>query len=299
MKSIFENFSEWVINHVAELSLLISCSSFLSIVLFFVTGNVNAFIINLFPVYFNFFGSNFSTLYLQSLDGIDFALDILWIFLILIILIGSFLYVKSKERKLLYFSYGIIFIGCIVSLLYFLIEIIFQADLSKIYRLPQVGNHNNWLIDLIRVVIYLFLIIISFILLRHWSKGSNILKIEKSIESDNIKSNKWKRFFHFIVDFIILSFITTRIMIVIINILSYSLDASTYFHDIAEIVLLFVFILIYYFTFEYLFHITPAKILTHTKLYSIKNEKLKSSKVLKRSLARHIPFDQISFLFSN
>ncbi|WP_299113304.1 RDD family protein [uncultured Winogradskyella sp.] len=299
---MFTNFSKWVITYIAKITLILCCSSLVSLVLYFITSNRLVNLLDVLPVYFGFLGTNWALLYLEMPSGTYVALDILRLFLIVTMIIGAIIYMQSKgkERKLLYFSYAIIFIGSIFNLADFLFKRIFREEFDEIFSFITRDQYSyNWALEIYTVLTWLLLIIISYSVLKHFNSNTRLITNKESSTDVYNKSSNWKRLFHFIFDLIIFLSIATEFMQNILILVSHKLGSSGQFKDIAIPILIFIFTVLYYTIFEYLFSTTPSKILSHSKIISTNKNNLTLSKALGRSLSRHIPLNQISFLFNN
>jgi len=103
------------------------------------------------------------------------------------------------------------------------------------------------------------------------------------------------RFLNFVLDLLIFSFICTIIIYLIAKI---GIWNSLYTSRNIKIFCIPCYFL-YYFISEYSFHITPAKLITQTKIHNInKTKKYFIVYIMIRTLARFIPFEGLVIFFS-
>ncbi|MGN6647342.1 MAG: RDD family protein [Cytophaga sp.] len=107
---------------------------------------------------------------------------------------------------------------------------------------------------------------------------------------------KIQRFVHLIIDsvlclitcsFVVNSVLTTNIQIQLQHAIGYA--STTY-------IVFFICALMYYVFYETLFGFTPAKILTGSKVITIKGERISFSQGVLRTLSRRVPFASLAFL---
>ena len=104
-------------------------------------------------------------------------------------------------------------------------------------------------------------------------------------------SGIWRRIFAYIID----NFIAGLLLIIFIDL--NSLQSNFYYYSYVAPITFF-----YYFFFEVIFDRTPGKLILRIIVIDASNEKYSESRMIKlifiRTLCRFIPFDLISFLFS-
>ncbi|WGD34484.1 RDD family protein [Olleya sp. YS] len=229
--------------------------------------------------------------------------DLLTLFLSFALIIGAIIYERTntRENKLLNFSFAVLFIGTIFKICQQPIEIVFINQFDKmnesIFYIEQ--NMHFWFNQIYQLILNLILFFISYYVLKQWNNKKQLLQTETNInqESDYIISKKWKRVVHLIIDLTIYFFISFMFFNKLIQLISTKLHFHESLGRYFGIALMLVFTLAYYTFFEYLFKITPAKIITHSKVISKTNENLNIKSFLKRSLIRLIPFNPFSYLF--
>jgi|GEM_PF-1386951 len=114
-------------------------------------------------------------------------------------------------------------------------------------------------------------------------KYTDVLKIDTS----NIASPKWKRFVNFLIDYIIISFVSFLI--------GFS-SPETFSKPISPYIVSIILILLYYLFFEGAFRTTIGKILTNSRVVSIDGTRADGTRIFERTLSRLIPFEPFSFL---
>lgn len=110
------------------------------------------------------------------------------------------------------------------------------------------------------------------------------------------------RFWNFVLDTLCFSaiYIALTLLFAVIYVFSTPADADApALVTLLPSLLLIPCYVLYYFTFEYLFQKSPAKFITGTKLIAIGDKPASRKQILKRSLARLIPLEGLSFLFSS
>jgi len=309
---LFKKFSKWSIKYVGWISLVIAVTGLFKTILWISLGSQAYFDLYLnYLLPFNFFFLNeswfdFGVVFQEEMKRFYIS----EFFFEIVLIIGSIIYLKTKgkEKKLLYVFYSILFIVYVFGFAELLLETFFASDLKAMY--PSLyENHTDSDYSIYKIYFNLFSIVIFLMIyyvLKHWSKDGKTVDIENDLINSELNLNKpnslnlkLKRIAHLVLDFIILFFTIISIMNLSLNLISHSLNLSKQFDKIGITIFLFLFMIIYHTVFEYLFNITPAKIITHSKLISINNEALTFKKIFKRSLARHIPFNSISFLFTD
>jgi hypothetical protein len=113
------------------------------------------------------------------------------------------------------------------------------------------------------------------------------------------KASKSSRFFHLFFDNIMCVLIFSSV----ISMLMYVAEQKPEFENLRAFSkndwsiypLIFLWRILYYFTFETLFQTTPAKCLTSSKIISNDSNKLKPIHVVNRTWARFVPFEAFTF----
>ncbi|MDR2970479.1 MAG: RDD family protein [Bacteroidales bacterium] len=105
------------------------------------------------------------------------------------------------------------------------------------------------------------------------------------IKMDNIIASKWKRVFNYLIDSLVISIISIPFVI-------FNLDNQLQ----QSLVTLFVF-LFYYLIMESAFRTTIGKLITNTRVVNFDGSRAED--IFNRTICRFIPFEPLSFLFSN
>jgi len=122
--------------------------------------------------------------------------------------------------------------------------------------------------------------------------------ILKNIEEEKIINNANQnnavniglRFLNFLIDSVIGLFITF--------ILTFPLNANELLQKLFGYFIMFGIFILYYVFLETKYQKTFGKMLTKTKVVKFNNEKPTQSDILRRTIFRLVPFDQISFIFT-
>ena len=114
-------------------------------------------------------------------------------------------------------------------------------------------------------------------------KYTDVLKIDTS----KIASPKWKRFVNFLIDYIIISFVSFWI--------GFS-SPETFSKPIAPYFISIILIISYYLFFEGAFRTTIGKIITNSRVVSSDGTRADGTRIFERTLSRLIPFEPLSFL---
>jgi uncharacterized RDD family membrane protein YckC len=119
-------------------------------------------------------------------------------------------------------------------------------------------------------------------------------KIDKEEQTQSLAVSKGLRFFHYIVDLIIVYFLTLVLFIFLRFFIS--VEENSNFESVISISGFIGTFLFYYIYCESKYQKTIAKYLTKSKVVSINGEKPSQDEITKRTIARLIPFDNFSFL---
>lgn len=115
-------------------------------------------------------------------------------------------------------------------------------------------------------------------------------KIEEQKKFDSKKVSSLARFIHFIVD--------TIVWYIIVAILTFSLNAEDGFQMLLGYLIFFASYIAYYVFMETKYQKTLGKFITKTKVINKNGTRPEVGDIVRRTFCRLIPFDQISFLFT-
>lgn len=276
---------------IAILSIISSLTNFVE--LNSENQNLSLFLYFCSPINLHFFRETYlSEIDFEVLNKLTFTLLFTGIYLISAIL---YLLSKKKEKRLLLFVLGIIFInqfGIIIINLLGLITFFIQQGFNKISPLFFVFSFVKPLV----------LMATTFVMIKFEQQKDTFQFITTSYGDYETKELKnpafFVRVFHQLLDVLLL-------------VLIFSITLFGLFKPYIEIVgntmgqkgsLLFIFVIlrfVYYPITEFLFGATPAKLLTNTRVCTPIGESPSLSSILMRTLCRSIPFDGISFLGQN
>ena len=201
---------------------------------------------------------------------------------------------KSRESRLLRYCFSIIFISRLFSL-----------AISVIYFFVYLGNMRGlfFLHTFVNFITLLAHLWITFHIL-------NYLREQKILDSVTnrygekesvvlIETSKWTRFFHHLMDNLTMVLVISPIVIVVgrIPAIAEFLNSFSYSFGERPVLICIVAILrmIYYFTFEATLGVTPAKLLSETRVVDENGNKPSAGKIAVRTLLRLVPFEAFSF----
>ena len=115
-------------------------------------------------------------------------------------------------------------------------------------------------------------------------------KIEEKKIFDSKKVSSLSRFIHFIVD--------TIVWFLIVAILTFSLNTNDDFQMLIGYLIFFSSYFVYYVFMETKYQKTVGKFITKTKVVKSNGTKPELGDIVRRTFCRLIPFDRISFLFT-
>lgn len=232
-------------------------------------------------------------------------IDVWEIFLVMLLLLGAILFIlkKGKETRLIGFVFSIIFIGSISSILIKLFNLSFL--LKGTYQKPSFVFFYFGFAAIISVI-YAF---VSYFILKKIKneKEFDIVITETSKKYQD--TGKWQRFFHWLIDSLIIALVFIPIIYTIVfrlyiqdesgnlNIERFENYHKIFANNFLTLGLIVLLRFIYYPIFEILFGSTPAKFLTESRVITIRTENPGASTIFTRTLCRNIPFDSISFFW--
>ena len=239
---------------------------------------------------------SFSTLNLDFTNRFE-HIDI-WNFVFyLLLFIGSLQFIKTKgrETRFIGFVFSVIFFNAIIVLLE-----------KTFYKIFITKWQNATSLQIFPIVIgYLALIGVLYVsyrvlkLIKSEKEIDVIITENKTIVTD---TGKWQRFFHWVVDLMVMSLVVIPVIISLgywladSGILEGNETLQKFFRGRWSLyTIIFIFILIYYPISEILFGSSPGKFLTESRVVNSKAESPSSSTIFLRTLCRNIPFDALSF----
>lgn len=268
--------------------------------------------IKAFTTLFNCKTFEFLTVSFGDLDSlIMINTNYLNILFALLFVVGTIKYIKSNynEVRLLRFIYAVLLLNLILFIplnVFYTYKTLFSPESFDYFRPKPFDFTFLNILRLIFSYVYTFgLIFIVYRFLTYFNTFFQIKFTEKQTEDSTFKirfeATKTERFFHHIIDSIVWG---TIFYTFISNLLFYrsvqeifSKAEIVFGERFSLILLLFVFKTIYYFFFEIQFRATPAKFLTQTRVMGFGGKNVGFTEIVKRTLARSIPFDAVAFLF--
>lgn len=248
--------------------------------------------VKIFILYFQFLNiSSFRSIDFFTFQFSETSIEVYYFnFLFYALMIaGCTLYFISnyKETKLLLFVFSLIFFRNFAPL-FFSLGIFFQILSYSFIQL------------LILIFSSLFQVII--VIVTYWIIKDLLSKKELNINQEGehqywIPASKFTRIVHLVLDLFF--------CILLLYPLAFSLVKSAFFETIVTnlndtqqrlvvYLLTVIFRFIYYFIFESIFSVTPAKILTNTIIVNNNGVKASFKSIFKRTLSRFVPFESLS-----
>lgn len=214
----------------------------------------------------------------------------------LFLFIGGIFYILSrgKETRLIRFSFAVILLNKLLLFLFIVPGNLMYYEQVK--QIPYIA---------IRIIYFLFnhalWIYLSYYVITQLTKD-RVLEIlndnGKSISSAGlVDAPRGQRFTHLIIDSVF-CLLTSSFFVYNIAGPSFLLHVESMIGQRASLyILFFICTLIYYIFFEALFGSTPAKFLTESRVVSLEGKKISLKQATLRTLYRHVPFANLSFLF--
>lgn len=112
--------------------------------------------------------------------------------------------------------------------------------------------------------------------------------------SDFVIAGKWKRFFNYLIDYVVMIVIS----IFLLTVAGLLLDEKTIepIYTIPDFIFGTIMLILYYLPFELLTARTPGKLITGTKVVNEQGLKPSAGQMIGRTFARIVPFEPFSFL---
>ncbi|WP_419700433.1 RDD family protein [Mucilaginibacter sp. NFX135] len=218
-----------------------------------------------------------------------------------LLLLGAILFVssKGKETRLPRFAFAIILFNKAIFTLYALSTILTGSLFA--------ADGRSKLVFLAYLIIRLAWIGLAWQVLDYFNKNKQ-LEIQTNTDEEQTTSNyvsasSGQRFMNLIADMIMAVLLFSTLIEMLIYSDLHNNILMRFQAVIGEkftlLILIFIGRLLYYVPFEVAFGATPAKYLTETRVINDNGENSDFSTILKRTLARCIPFESFSFLFGN
>ncbi|MBW4888699.1 RDD family protein [Mucilaginibacter sp. HMF5004] len=212
----------------------------------------------------------------------------------MILLLGVIIYLATKKREpaVVRFAFAIIFLSNIISLTIGLGS--FFWSIKKVFALGPL----HVMIDILFYLKCLFWIYISYRVLAYFNDciklKEEVVAADGFLQNQLVKASSGRRFFHPVID--------TLVTIVLFSpMLKWLIPEHNFFEPrrsgIEDHMALVIILLrmIYYLFYESVLGITPAKLLTSTRIVDENGSKPGFSNILARTLSRLVPFDAFSF----
>jgi len=220
--------------------------------------------------------------------------------------VGGWHYKKSdgKDTRLLKFGFSILAINSILNIVSLPTNYLnFRRLVHNVSTINgEIPTFVNFLWPLLSLIPMAYL---SFYLV-NWMLGKQVsdftkIKDESKPGYSYTTVSKWSRLGHWIFDMILMYYIVFPFFLQLLRFITDDFSGQGMRNILNGRVFIILFfsamIIIYYLIFEGLFHATPIKFLTGTKVVDADNlESPSFKKIFGRSLCRRIPFEVISFL---
>lgn len=234
----------------------------------------------------------FKPLYLM-LGTAKTAFDAWEFFILAMLFLGSiiFFFKKGKDTRLIAFAFSVILISNLVSIPSYIIYII-----KGVAKTEGAGKlHYFIFINAALSIVYFGL---SFYILKTIKKAK-VLDVITTESGTTIKDTpKGQRFFHFIIDTLIMLLVFFPLMLLIVDSSSKNDFLKAFLkNELALLAFVFVVRMIYYPFFEIIFGSTPAKFLTESRVVNYLAKHPSGSNVFQRTLCRSIPLNPVSFFW--
>lgn len=233
----------------------------------------------------------------------------------LLFLFSGWLYYSSngKEVRLLRFLFSIILISKIIGFINFFVFLGIQwgfwESIYGAYILPKtgimgaVGEYLTILLQRISGAVWIYL---SLRILKYLNKEMS-LEVQTTeyngvVSAYFVNASKMQRLFHLVIDNIVTVLVFCNLFLMLLWIKSFQHLLGLLAREIggnSTLMIAFAFFrLLYYVFFEVLFHASPAKFLTETRVVKDDDSPLDLKTSLIRTISRSIPFNAVSFLFA-
>ena len=211
--------------------------------------------------------------------GDSFFVNFLSVFFYLFLSVSAYIHLKYKSSRLLLFLFAIIFILNSIPAIS-----VFFIDVYVYQHLPLFIFTKS-----------LVWVVISFFVIKLFNNNDYDKETSEYYEKVGLGTKKkarvFSRLYNFIIDielFYIMTWAFIPLREIDHAIFRYTNNSYVYTAIVCYI--------LYCFTFEALFHATPAKFITQTRLVAVESKALSVSRVLLRTVCRLIPFEALSFL---
>lgn len=212
-----------------------------------------------------------------------------------LLLVGAIVYTTSKgrETRLVRFVLSIVFLSNVLFLIGNFLNPFFSPEEST----DQSYWRMYWILGAFKSAVFIY---VSYYVLTSLHKAKKLGNaLDESEWGSTFIANEassWQRFGHYLLDlYLCISIFSGSAFLMESSSFLYSVAA--YAGDGSGIYVFYIIVsLIYFPFFEMIFGATPAKFLTETRVVDENNQKPGFKTILVRTLSRHIPFEQFSFL---
>ncbi len=200
-------------------------------------------------------------------------------FFSILLIIGSIVYIKKQDVRLLGFCLSLIFFSAVVG--------VFRYFFSGISASP---------IFFSGCILFSIYGILSFQILKRLKQ--NIELVVESYElmgvniSNYVETSSWQRFIHLVIDILVIILTITPFILFLTSFVEEGNDDDSLY------IVIVLFSFIYYITFEGFLGTTPGKLLLGNRVIEKEkdNTELTKGTALLRTFFRLIPFERIAFL---
>lgn len=210
----------------------------------------------------------------------------------------TYLISKGKNSVLIRILFSVLLISTILGCLRMLLFLIYYIQ-----------NKSNTDLQVFYVVMFflsilkdIFVFYLTFQFLKYLQNSIELEKEKQLLASGDeyfnlIDTKSSLRLFHHLFDMIlfwliVFSFNSANTIHLFSSVFNFH---SVLFIELFELFLIIVLYFLYYILFEFLFGISPAKILTGSRVVSFDDSKLSFGQIMIRTLCRRIPFEVFSF----
>lgn len=221
------------------------------------------------------------------------AFDVWEFFILAMLFSGSVIFFiqKGKDTRLIAFAFSVILISNLVSVPSYIIYII--RSILKIG-----GGVQLHYFVFINAALSLVYVVLSFYILKTIKKAKTLESATTETGTTIKDTPKSQRFFHFIIDTLIMLLVFFPLLMVILDASSKSHFLKVFLkNEFALLAFIFILRMIYYPFFEIVFGSTPAKFLTESRVINYLAKHLSGSNIFQRTLCRSIPFNPVSFFW--
>ncbi|GEL12065.1 hypothetical protein FGL01_28040 [Flavobacterium glycines] len=196
---------------------------------------------------------------------------------------------------------------------------IYSSYLTSEFRSlhPEFNTNFNWIHSVLYYIFQIFIIVISFRILKYLSSDKELDFSEKvygeHISKEYTVATKSQRFLNYLVDTLVWIIVYSSIFSTVNSLvfMQKQIDSSlienntmanqfvgdSSNNNFIALLYLLLFRFIYYIFFEFVFKASPAKFLTETRVMDYSGEPTNFKEIFLKTTFRNIPFNTITFLF--